>query len=550
MPLPASSFQPRAEDVIAARRLLAQRSLSDFACLIDIPTAPISDADEEDRFSVIRLSKLAAHHALICWELQQVADGHTPNLMLLLPPGTAKSTYADVVFVPWFMARYPRRNVILASYAANIARKQGRRARQLLKSKSFTNLFPDVSLSAASSAADEWALSTGGEYMAGGLLGGLTGNRAALGILDDPIAGREEAESETIRQKTWDAYVDDFCSRLIPGAPQVMILTRWHEDDPAGRILPEGWDGQSGWFDGRDGRRWKVLCLPAICDRTDDPLDRALGASIWPEWFGRATGDPMDHWRPFMVNPRTWASLYQQRPAPPSGSYFLRQWFDGGAVEQPGLPPKVYARRRYKPGEQPKHLRKYGSSDYAVTESGGDFTTHRIWGVDSKGDLWLLPGGYRAQASSDGWIEAKIDLIKAHEPFAWFGEGGVIQKAVEPALLRRMKEREARCRLEWLPSIADKPTRARGFQARAAMSTVWIPEGPEGDAFVDELIRFPAGKHDDDVDNASLIGRALDMAHPAIIPPEDKPQQPMRGVNEMTWNEAMETMLQPRQERI
>lgn len=496
-----SSFVPTAEAVIAARRALARDSLADFACLVGIPTAPITDADDEDRFSVMRLDSLAAHHKLLCDELQAVADGLTPNLMLLLPPGSAKSTYADVVFVPWFMARHPRQNVILASYAANIARKQGRRARALIRSRSFANLFPDVQLSAASSAADEWALSTGGEYMAGGLLGGLTGNRAALGILDDPMAGREEAESETIRQKTWDAYIDDFCSRLIPGAPQVMILTRWHQDDPAGRILPEGWDGESGWFDGRDGRRWRVICLPAICDRPNDPLGRKIGESLWPEWFGRKTGDPEDHWRPFRTNTRTWTSLYQQRPAPEEGSFFQRDWFN-----------------RYRPGDLPKTLNKYGTSDYAVTDGGGDFTTLRLWGIDPSNDIWLLPDGYRAQATADEWIEEQIDRMKRHKPFAWFGEAGVIQKAIEPMLRRRMRERRVYCRLEWLPSIHDKATRARGFQARAAMGTVWIPEGPDGDAFIDELIRFPAGKHDDDVDAASLMGRALDAAHPAIAP--------------------------------
>jgi predicted phage terminase large subunit-like protein len=456
---------------------------------------------------------------------------------------THNSTYTDVVFVPWFMAKYPRKNVILASYATNIARKQGRRARQLIKSKSFRNLNPDIALSTASSAADEWALSTGGEYMAGGLLSGLTGNRAALGIVDDPIAGREEAESQTIRDKTWDAYIDDFCSRLVPGSPQVMILTRWHQDDPAGRILPEDWDGESGMIEGRDGRTWFVVCLPAICDRAGDPLGRQIGETLWPEWFSH------EHWRPFQRNPRTWASLYQQRPAPEQGSYFIRAWFDGGDVEQPDGSIRTYTRNRYRPGDQPVGLRKYGASDYAVTEAGGDFTTHRVWGVDEKGELWLMPGGYRAQATSDAWIEAKIDLMRAHEPFAWFGEGGVIQKAIEPALTRRMRERTTWCRLEWLPSIADKPTRARGFQARAAMGMVHLPEGPEGDAFLDELVRFPAGKHDDDVDNASLIGRALDMAHPAIVAEKEKPPAAVRGINEMTWDELM-AQQKPRADRV
>jgi hypothetical protein len=295
--------------VEAARRELARRNLADFACMVDIPTVPLTEAEDEDSFSVMRLEDgLAEHHGLLCASLQRVdmaadgyreADGAIPNLMVLMPPGSAKSTYADVVFVPWFMARRPRRHVILASYASAIAQKQGRRARQLIKSRSFVNLMGGTSLVTGQSAADEWALTNGSEYMAGGLLSGLTGNRAALGLLDDPIRGREAAESEVIRNKTWEAYQDDFCSRLIPGAPQVMILTRWHQDDPAGRILPESWDGESGWFDGRDGRRWFVICLPAVCDRPDDPLGRKIGESLWPEWFGKATGDPMDHWRPF-----------------------------------------------------------------------------------------------------------------------------------------------------------------------------------------------------------------------------------------------------------
>ena len=493
---PLSKFRPA--DVLAARRELARRYLPDFACLVDIPTVPLTDAADEDRFSVMRLETLAAHHALMLAELQGLEEGRVPNLMLLLPPGSAKSTYVDVVFVPWFMARRARRHVILASYASEIAKKQGRRARQLIKSASFQNLM-QVGLSGDQAAADEWALTNGSEYMAGGLLSGLTGNRAALGILDDPIRGREAAESQTIRDKTWDAYTDDFCSRLIPGAPQVMILTRWHQDDPAGRILPENWDGESGVFNGRDGRVWHVVCLPAIADRADDPLGREIGSTLWPEWFS------LDHWKPFQTNRRTWTSLYQQKPSPDEGTYFQRQWF---------------AERWTK---RPADLSIYGTSDYAVTDEGGDYTVHRVWGVDPDGVLYALDG-WRGQTSSDAWVERKIDLIALWKPLAWFGEAGVIQKAVEPMLTRRMRERRVYCRLEWVPSIHDKPTRARGFQARAAMGMVRLPAGPVGDAILDEYLRFPAGKHDDEVDAASLIGRALDDAHPAIATERPKPK--------------------------
>jgi predicted phage terminase large subunit-like protein len=460
---------------------------------VDIPTVPLTDAEDEDRFSVMRTGRLVTHHALLCARLQALADSEIANLMVMMPPGSAKSTYVDVVFAPWFMARFPRRNVGLTSYATNIARKQGRRARQLVRSRAFANLFPGVELSTAASAAGEWALTTGGEFMAAGLGAGITGNRFHLGIVDDPIAGREEAESETIRNKIWNAYLDDFCSRLTPGAPQVMVTTRWHQDDPAGRILPEAWSGESGPITGRDGRQWEVLCLPAVAETSADPLGRAPGETLWPEWFSDA------HWAPFRRNARTWTSLYQQRPAPDEGSFFQRDWLTSWTT-------------------RPERLRLYGTSDYAVTDRAGDFTVHRIWGVDPQGWIYRI-AGWRAQATSDRWIEAQVDLMAAHRPTAWFGEAGVIQKAIEPMLVRRMRERKVFCRLEWLPSIHDKPTRARGFQSRAAMGMVRFEPGAD----IAEFLAFPAGRHDDDVDTASLIGRALDEAHPAMLPPAERP---------------------------
>jgi hypothetical protein len=132
--------------------------------------------------------------------------------------------------------------------------------------------------------------------------------------------------------------------------------------------------------------------------------------------------------------------------------------------------------------------------------------------------------GWRGQTAADEWIESKLDLIARHKPLAWFGESGVIQKAIEPMLRRRMLDRKVFCRLEWLPSIHDKPTRARGFQARAAMGKVRVEPGAD----VSEFLSFPAGKHDDEVDCASLMGRALDMAHPATVANDSQEPQPAR----------------------
>lgn len=493
--VPSLPFALTAADVEAARRELARRSLPDFSCLVDIPTVPLTDEADEDRFSVMKLNKLAAHHSLLLESLQKLEQGQIPNLMVLMPPGSAKSTYSDVVFVPWFMARKTRRNVILASYASEIAEKQGRRARQLIKSPSFGNLM-QIGLMNDQKAAHQWTLTNGSEFMAGGILSGLTGNRGALGILDDPMKGRAEAESATIRDKTWNAYIDDFCSRLIPGAPQVIIQTRWHEDDIAGRILPEGWDGESGMFEGRDGRKWFVLCVPAIADRRDDPLGRKLGETLWPEWFSH------EHWAPFKLNKRTWSSLYQQKPTPDEGTFFQKAWF-----------------RRYRAGYEPAQMNKYVTSDHAPGgQEHNDYTCARTWGVDSLGDLYLLDG-FRSQETMDKSVDKALAMVKKHAPFAWFPEADNNWKSVAGFVTRRMRETQIYVRIEPItPHGADKATKAQPFQAMAAAGRVWIPEGPEGDDVIEQYIKFPGGKNDDEVDAASVMGRAIADAHPAVLP--------------------------------
>jgi predicted phage terminase large subunit-like protein len=196
--------------------------------------------------------------------------------------------------------------------------------------------------------------------------------------------------------------------------------------------------------------------------------------------------------------------LYQQDPAPEDGDYFKREYFNDY-------------------GSAPTGMHYYGASDYAVTEGDGDFTEHGIFGLDANGDLYLMDW-WRAQAASNVWIEKQCDLIGQYEPLIWFGESGPIKKAIEPFLKRRMQERMTPCRLEWLPSIADKVVRARPFQARAAMGNVFIPKSaPWLPDLMSQLMRFPAGKYDDGVDVCSLIGRGLEHARP---PKAERPKKP------------------------
>lgn len=465
--------------------------------MVDIPTIPISDDEEEDRFHTLRADRLADHHVIILNALQDAATGKGPrNVMMMLPPGSAKSTYADVVFAPWFMTVNKRKNVILTSYGSDLARKQGRRARALLQGPSFQALFPDVELSKASSAADEWALTNGSEFMSGGILSGITGNRAHGLIIDDPVKGRQEAESETIREKTLEAYRDDVLSRLVPGGWQAIITTRWHESDLAGCILPENWSGESGDIMCRDGEIWRVIAIPAQAERDDDPLGRGHGEYIWPEWFDEG------HWQRFKRNPRTWSSLFQQRPAPEQGTFFQREWFNW-----------------YDPDAPPKHLRMFGSSDYALTEDDGDWTELGVFGIDPDSDIYV-GDWWSGQTTADVWIDAELQLVKRNKPLAWFSESGPIRRATEPFITRRMRETKIFCRREWIAvsGLGDKATRARAFQARASMGKVYLPNNEAGHALLDQLLRFPAGAHDDKVDTCALIGMALDQAHPAMGP--------------------------------
>lgn len=421
----------------------------------------------------------AAHHRLIARKLEAVERGEVKRLMIFMPPRHGKSMLASEYFPAWYLGRNPDHYVIASTYAQDLADDFGRKVKAQIQDPTFQAIFPGVKLAEDSQSVKRFHVDGGievgtaqrGAYYAVGAGGALTGRGAHLLLIDDPVKNREDADSETVRRKLKDWYRSTAYTRLMPGARIVVIQTRWHEDDLSGWLLSES-----------DHEKWDVLSLKAIDG------DKAL----WPEQY------PLEELKRIKasIGPREWAALYQQEPSSEEGTYFKREWFKTWKT----LP----------------DLHVYGTSDYAVTEGGGDYTVHRVWGVAANGDLYRI-AGWRGQTTADKWIDAKLELIRKHKPLCWFGEAGVIQKAIEPMLIRRMREKEVFCRLEWVPSISDKPTRARAFQSRAAMGSVWFEPGAD----IEEFVRFPAGKNDDDVDAASLIGRALDEAHPAIAKPKE-----------------------------
>jgi predicted phage terminase large subunit-like protein len=461
------------------KRRSAKKSLASFIEYLGLSIAP------------------AAHHLLLIEHLEAIERGEIDKLMVWMPPGSAKSTYTSVLFPPWFMGRNDKLPVLGVSNTTELAERFSRRARNITASPLYRNVF-GFGCSEDTKAAGSWENERGGEFFAAGIGSAIAGRRAKLGLIDDPIKSREEADSDRIRQKHWDWYLNDFVTRLMPGASQIVIQTRWHENDLSGRILE------------READKWTVIKLPMEAQE-DDPLGRQYGERLWPEWF---TDDMVQTAK---KDVRAWNALYQQDPAPEDGEYFKRENFQEYHMIPGGM-----------------HI--YGASDYAVSEGQGDFTEHGIFGLDFNGSIYVLDW-WREQASSNVWIEKQCDLIAQYSPLIWFGESGPIRKAIEPFLKRRMTERQTFCRLEWLSSIHDKVVRARSFQARASMGDVFMPAHAQWKPeLMSQLMRFPAGKYDDGVDVCSLIGRGLEHARP---PQFKKPSEPNRSFsgsgNSTSW---------------
>ena len=439
------------------------------------------------------------HHRLLLSRLEAVERGEVRRLMVLMPPGSAKSTYASTLFPAWYMARNPSHAVIAASHTAELAERFGRRVRNTVADHSETL---GVALSPDNQAAGRWETTQQGEYFAAGILGPITGRRADLVIVDDPVKSRVEADSETVSDRVWEWWKSDLSTRLKPGAKVVLIMTRWSENDLGGRLLDDMATG---------GDEWEVLRLPMEAE-AHDPLGRAIGEPLWPEWF---TDDMR---RTAKRDSRTWSALYQQSPSPESGSYFLKDWLHPFT----STPPR-------------DSLRIYGGSDYAVTSDGGDYTVHVVIGMDHDGNLWLLDL-WRGQASSDVWVEAFCDLVRAWKPIGWAEEQGQIRAGVGPFLTRAMRERRAYVARHDFPTRGDKAVRAQSIRGRMAIDGLRIPAAAIWRTDLEtELLSFPVGKHDDQVDALGLVGQLLDkMIQPA------GPEAPVvpRHISDMTLNEA------------
>lgn len=439
----------------------------------------------------------APHHRLIARKLEAVERGDIKRLMITMPPRHGKSMLASEFFPAWYIGRNPDHYVVTASYAQELSDDFGRKVKNQIEDAAYPLIFPGVGLADDSKSAKrfhiegetggvEHALKQKGAFYAVGVGGPLTGRGAHLLLIDDPVKNREEAESEVIRKKIKDWYTSTAYTRLMPGGRIVIIQTRWHEDDLSGWLLRE-----------HEHEGWTILDLPAIVD----------GQALWPEQYPVETLEQIKQ----AIGPRDWSALYQQQPSPETGDYFKREWI---------VPVQHLPERR--------NLRIYGASDYAVTADGGDFTVHVIIGVDPEENIYLLDL-WREQAASDVWVDAFCDLVLKWRPIGWAEELGQIRAGVGPFLNKRMVEKKAYVYREQFPTRGDKAVRAQSIRGRMAMKGLRVHvDAPFLVDLISELMSFPVGVHDDQVDALGLAGQLIDkmlkgladkVEHKQTVPP-------------------------------
>lgn len=478
------------------RRRLARKDLNAFCRYIEIPGVPVNDDEDCEEFYPDNVTP-AEHHQLINDVLGKIYRGDIdPETgrkfrrgMFFMPPGSAKSTYASVCGPSFFMGNNPGKNIITTSYGSDLAKKFGRKVRAIVRSKLYAELF-DAGLVADNRAVDDWAMTNGSTYMSGGILSGITGNRADGLVIDDPVKGREDADSDTIRNKTWDAYLTDLRTRLKPNGWITIIQTRWHEDDLSGRILPKDYDGESGWIKGRDGEWWYVVCLQAQAERDDDPLGRKRGEWLWTDWF------TPEHWEQEKNSQgeRNWSALYQQRPKPLEGTIFKRAW------------PK-----RYIPGELPPDHYLVHSWDTAnkPDELLNAPSVLTVWAVSRLG--YYLVHVYRDWLDFPTLKKRVVEMFDAYPATAVLVE----DKASGQSLIQELRDSTM------VPVIAIEPEGDKLFRAEQCTGAwgaglVYLPsEDPEVappwlNDYQSEIFGFPLSRYKDQVDSTS---QAINYIH-------------------------------------
>lgn len=501
-----------------AQRELYQRSFYEFvkAAWRHIDPAPFKDN---------------WHVKIICDHFQAVAEGVMNRLLINIPPGSAKSTIGNVLYPAWIWTHSPEKRILSASHHHDLAIRDSKNTRILIKSRWYQSFWPiEIQLDQDAKAKFE---NTSRGFREASAFGSMTGSRGNIVILDDPHS-REDADSAAKRKSAVDNFRQTLPTRINNPAEDaiIVIMQRLHLDDVSGVIL----DNAALGYD--------HLCIPMIADGIDRPATRIgwkdhrrEGEHMFPDHFcvpdanGELSADAYIAQKKAELGPFAFSGQYQQNPVPATDGFFRAKWFN-----------------RFKPDQLPKTLHYYMTSDHAPSGT-GDYNVFRVWAVDQFKNLWLVDS-FRKKCLMNEALGVKRDetgkaslaeygalpLIRKWKPLTWYPENDNVWAAIKGFVESSMRETETYCYIEPLPTkgSGDKVGKAQALQSMAANGLIHLPVGEIGDDAISELVTFPVGRHDDQVDADGILPRVInDTVAPFIAPVE--PEKPERD-----WNQAHE----------
>jgi predicted phage terminase large subunit-like protein len=453
----------------------------------------------------------ALHHEVICNAIDDLLNDEYDELIILAPPGSAKSTYTSIAAPSYFLGRNPKGHVLTASYSTELAEKWGRRVRNTLDSDKFNNLF-NVQLSKDSTSAGRWATAQGGEFYAAGVGSGILGFRADFAIIDDPISGFEEAQSMTRLAKIHGWYETDLVTRLKPQAKLVLICQRLARNDLAGYLIDRNAENPT--------RRQKLLMLPMLAGE-DDVLGRTPGERLWPEWFTDAMVQDAQR------DEFKWKTLYQQEPPADTGA-----WVSPEEIQFVDIAP------------QDGHY--YVISDLALSVNSGDFSVHLVASVNANMDVTIVDA-WRKRVSPEITAEAHVTLCDTYHPKLSLIDDDNAAKVYVQLLARQARESGVPVPWKALPMRGqDKETRAAAIRGWFKRGKMYLLKAEWNKWLVTEILGFPnlmGDGVDDGIDCLSLLGRHLaKLSSPAgekSAPPPSKTWQDVT-LNEMWEDKQMQ----------
>lgn len=437
--------------------------------------------------------------------VQAIIRGESPRLLIEVPPRHGKSTLVSENLPPWFMGLMPNAEIIAASYSSSLAFDFSRKVQDIIRDPDYAVLFPGLTLKEGAESIERWKTNKDGAYLAAGVGGPVTGRGAHMLLIDDPIKNREDADSLPARNVVWNWYTSTAYTRLAPGGGICVIHTRWHQDDLIGRLREQMREGQKifestgVWPEDYD--RWEVVSYPAVA--TEREAHRDIGEPLHRERYNLGALLRIKR----TLGPRDWAALYQQNPVPETGAYFEKEsikYYDGDAPDG----------------------RVFITGDLAIsTKTYSDYTVFIVFRITETEDIYVTDVR-RGKWNAAEVVDELFRLQALYKPYTIGLEQGQIELALEPLILKMQREKKLYDMvIEKLPvRNRDKEARARPIQGRMTQGKVFFPRNAMWlDWFMQEVLSFPHGRHDDCVDALAHAGQLMNDVN--YVPPP-KPSKP------------------------